>query len=96
MKAKISCIGTGAMGGAIMRAVCKKFDAWNVAVTSKNPEHAKAFAEENGCKSFEKNSDAELILKNDHLPCQESLNYQFKPVQTIFYHILSNFPWKHF
>ena len=46
MKAKISCIGTGAMGGAIMRAVCKKFDAWNVAVTSKNPEHAKAFAEE--------------------------------------------------
>ncbi|WP_027728298.1 pyrroline-5-carboxylate reductase [Treponema sp. C6A8] len=58
MKAKISCIGTGAMGGAIMRAVCKKFDAWNVAVTSKNPEHAKAFAEENGCKSFEKNTDA--------------------------------------
>ena len=58
MKAKIACIGTGSMGGAIMRAVCKRFDAWNVTVTSKNPEHAKAFAEENGCKSFEKNADA--------------------------------------
>lgn len=58
MKAKIACIGTGSMGGVIMRAVCKKFDAWNVTVTSKNPEHAKAFAEETGCKSFEKNSDA--------------------------------------
>ena len=23
---KIGCIGTGAMGGAIMRSVCKKFD----------------------------------------------------------------------
>ena len=58
MKAKIACIGTGSMGGAIMRAVCKKGDAWNVTVTSKNPEHAKVFSEETGCKSFEKNSDA--------------------------------------
>jgi len=58
MKSKIACIGTGSMGSAIMRAVCKKFDAWNVSVTSRNPEHAKKFAEECGCKSFEKNGDA--------------------------------------
>lgn len=58
MKAKIACIGTGSMGSAIMRAVCKKFDAWNVCVTSRNPEHAKKFAEECGCKSFENNCDA--------------------------------------
>ena len=35
---KISCIGTGAMGGAIMSAVCKKYDAKNIFVTDKNTE----------------------------------------------------------
>ena len=33
---KIGCIGTGAMGGAIMRAVCKKYDVSNIKVTDKN------------------------------------------------------------
>ena len=45
---KISCIGTGAMGGAIMRAVCKKYDVKEICVTDKNSEMGKAFAKETG------------------------------------------------
>ena len=45
---KISCIGTGAMGGAIMRAVCKKYDVKEIRVTDKNTEMGKAFAAETG------------------------------------------------
>ena len=45
---KIGCIGTGAMGGAIMRAVCKKYDVKQIKVTDKNAAMAKAFAEETG------------------------------------------------
>ncbi|MCR4821385.1 MAG: pyrroline-5-carboxylate reductase [Treponema sp.] len=45
----ISCIGTGAMGGAIMRAVCKKFNVKEIKVTDKNAEMGKKFAQENGC-----------------------------------------------
>ena len=35
---KIACIGTGAMGGAIMRAVCRKYNAGDITVTDKNTE----------------------------------------------------------
>lgn len=45
---KIACIGTGAMGGAIMRAVCKKYDVKEICVTDKNVEMGKAFAAETG------------------------------------------------
>ena len=45
---KIGCIGTGAMGGAIMRAVCKKYDVSQIKVTDKNVEMGKAFAAETG------------------------------------------------
>ena len=45
----ISCIGTGAMGGAIMRAVCKRFDPAQIFVTDKNTEMGEKFASENGC-----------------------------------------------
>ena len=44
---KISCIGTGAMGGAIIRAVSKKFDSNSIYVTDKNQEMGKAFASDN-------------------------------------------------
>lgn len=46
---KISCIGTGAMGGAIMRAVCKNFDVKDITVTDKNAASGEAFAKETGC-----------------------------------------------
>lgn len=54
----ISCIGTGAMGGAIMRAVCKKFDVKQIKVTDKNAEMGKKFALENGCTFVETNKEA--------------------------------------
>lgn len=44
---KISCIGTGAMGGAIIRAVSKKFPSGDIYVTDKNAKLSKKFAEEN-------------------------------------------------
>ena len=58
---KISCIGTGAMGGAIMSAVCKKYDAKNIFVTDKNTEMGKAFAEKNGCNFVASNKE---VLKD--------------------------------
>ena len=45
---KISCIGTGAMGGAIMRAVCKNYDVKDITVTDKNAAAGEAFAKETG------------------------------------------------
>ena len=54
---KIGCIGTGAMGGAIMRAVCKKYDVKQIKVTDKNTEMGKAFAKETGAVFVENNTD---------------------------------------
>ena len=57
----ISCIGTGAMGGAIMRAVCaltSKFDVSQIKVTDKNTEAGKKFAAENGCTFVATNKEA--------------------------------------
>lgn len=53
----ISCIGTGAMGGAIMRAVCKKNDVSQICVTDKNTEMGKKFAAENGCSFVASNKE---------------------------------------
>lgn len=60
----ISCIGTGAMGGAIMRAVCKKFDVKEIKVTDKNIKMGKAFAEETGAKFVSSNKD---VLDADYI-----------------------------
>ncbi len=54
---KIGCIGTGAMGGAIMRAVCKKYDVSEIKVTDKNSEMGKAFASETGARFVVSNKD---------------------------------------
>ena len=50
---KIGCIGTGAMGGAIMRAVCKKYDVSQIKVTDKNTEMGKTLPQK----------PAQLLLK---------------------------------
>ena len=55
---KIACIGTGAMGGAIMRAVCKKYNPKDIFVTDKNTEMGSAFAETNGCNFVLSNNEA--------------------------------------
>ena len=52
---KISCIGTGAMGGAIIGALAKKYK--NISVTDKNAAFGKSFAEKNNCTFVEKNTD---------------------------------------
>ena len=54
---KIGCIGTGAMGGAIMRAICKKYDVSQIKVTDKNSNLAKAFAKETGASFVKSNKD---------------------------------------
>ena len=63
---KLSCIGTGAMGGAIMRAVCSKFDPKNITVSNRTLEKGKAFANAVGCQFAENNKacikDAKYIF----------------------------------
>lgn len=54
----ISCIGTGAMGGAIMRAICKNYDVSKIKVTDKNVTMGKSFANENGCNFVNSNKEA--------------------------------------
>ena len=54
---KIACIGTGAMGGAIMRAICNKFDPNNITVSNRTLEKGKSFANETGCRFADNNKD---------------------------------------
>ena len=61
---KIGCIGTGAMGGAIMRAVCKNYDVSQIKVTDKNEKMGKAFAEETGAVYVSANKD---VLDCDYI-----------------------------
>ena len=61
---KIGCIGTGAMGGAIMRAVCKKYDVKQIKVTDKNAKMGKAFAQETGATFVKNNKD---VLDSDFI-----------------------------
>ena len=61
---KIGCIGTGAMGGAIMRAICKKYDVKNIKVTDKNIKMGKAFAEETGTTFVDSNK---VVLDCDYI-----------------------------
>lgn len=61
---KISIIGTGAMGGAIMRAVCKKYDVKDIKVTDKNAEMGMAFAKETGTTFVPSNKD---VLDADYI-----------------------------
>lgn len=61
---KISCIGTGAMGGAIMRAICKKYDVINIKITDKNVELGKAFANETGATFVSTNKE---VLDADYI-----------------------------
>ena len=61
---KIGCIGTGAMGGAIIRAVCKKFNPKDITVTDKNTKMGKAFAAETGVNFVETNKE---VLKADYI-----------------------------
>ncbi|MCR4733404.1 MAG: pyrroline-5-carboxylate reductase [Treponema sp.] len=63
-KLNIGCIGTGAMGGAIMRAVCKNFEPSAIKVTDKNEEMGKKFAAESGATFVASNKE---ILDCDYI-----------------------------
>ena len=56
---KISCIGTGAMGGAIIRSISKKFDPKFITVTDKNTAMGQMFATDTGCNFV--NSNLEVL-----------------------------------
>ncbi|MCQ2592304.1 MAG: pyrroline-5-carboxylate reductase [Treponema sp.] len=86
MDSTIACIGTGAMGGAIMRAICGKFDSNKITVTDKNLQMAKAFAEENKCN-----------FAQDNISAIKNANYIFiavKPqfLNEVFEEIASSIP----
>lgn len=51
------CIGCGSMGGAIVRAICRKYSAAAVLVSALHPEHAQKIAGETGCRAAEKNTE---------------------------------------
>lgn len=48
---KVGCIGTGMMGGALIRGISKSISPENILVYDTDLEKAKAFAVETGCKS---------------------------------------------
>lgn len=58
MNGKITCIGTGSMGGAIFRAVCKEIDSSIITVTNRTAAKGEAFAKETGCNFSSSNVDA--------------------------------------
>ena len=60
----VSCIGTGAMGGAIIRSICKKINSDNVTVTDKNSVMGQKFAKEIKCNFVSSNVEA---LKSDYI-----------------------------
>ncbi len=55
---KISFLGTGNMGGAIARAVCKGIDPQEVVLTDHDPQKAAALAEETGACTAASNVEA--------------------------------------
>ena len=61
---KISCIGTGAMGGAIIRAISKKLDPKIITVTDKNTGMGQMFAADTGCTFVESNLE---VLDADYI-----------------------------
>ncbi len=55
---RVCCIGSGVMGGALMRAVCAVLDPSSVTVCDADAEKARAFAAELGCRFAETNAEA--------------------------------------
>ena len=64
-KITVSVIGCGAMGGAVIRALCKKIDPQSVKVSAKHFEHAEAIAAETKCTAVKTNTEA--ARKSDYI-----------------------------
>ncbi|MBR7064285.1 MAG: pyrroline-5-carboxylate reductase [Treponema sp.] len=63
MGEKIGFVGCGAMGGALVRAICGKTDAKNVAITDVNFESAQRLAKEVGCVALQTNVEIVKFAK---------------------------------
>lgn len=61
MNKKISFIGTGNMGGAIIKAACKALDPSLITITDYHPEKARQLAGELGCNACSSNEEAVLF-----------------------------------
>lgn len=60
---KVCCIGTGVMGGALMKAVIKTVEKTNLVISDGDKEKAKNFAKETGCVAA--SSNAEAVKESD-------------------------------
>jgi len=58
MRKKIAFIGTGAMGGAILKAACQRLNPEHIFLTDAIPQRAEALAQELGCKVATSNREA--------------------------------------
>ena len=67
---KIAFIGCGNMGGAIVRAVCKRREAKNVYIANRSIGKAQALADECGC-----------VVCPDNLSAAEGADYIFLGVK---------------
>lgn len=55
---KVCCIGTGVMGGALMKAVSKSIGSDNIIVADGDKKKAEDFATANACKAAQSNAEA--------------------------------------
>ncbi|MBQ9494042.1 MAG: pyrroline-5-carboxylate reductase [Treponema sp.] len=62
-KVTVSFIGCGAMGGALVRAICKKYNPQLVVVSDAHGESAQALAKETGCRAVRTNVEAASLGK---------------------------------
>lgn len=62
---KIGCIGCGIMGGAVIRAIAKKYNPKNIYISTKHEEKAKVFANETGVNAVKSNS--EIVKMCDYI-----------------------------
>lgn len=65
MDKKLAFIGTGNMGGALIKAVCRTIDPQQVFITNRNPEKAEQLAEETGCRTVQTNQEA--VREGDYI-----------------------------
>ncbi|MBQ9237707.1 MAG: pyrroline-5-carboxylate reductase [Treponema sp.] len=61
----VGCIGCGSMGSALVRAFVKKISANTITVSARRYEHARALAEETGCRAVQTN--AEVAARSRYL-----------------------------
>lgn len=58
MNKKLAFIGTGNMGGALIKAVCRRIDPQQVLITNRNRKKAEDLAAETGCRVLQSNEEA--------------------------------------